>query len=187
MPTKIITLINNSNKGDDASAIATSSALQRSLNEAESISTICNVSTTNDLNLVQTMIAQQGSDQFIVIGSGSHMLPHLQSLKNLQPKITTGFAAHQIPSDINIYQANLDLIAFPKHVLNKQIKTRFGDKLIETVGVAHNLSQNDLDAEFKKRQSEIPAAEKYLLVILGGDAELPQKIDGKAVYNYYTQ
>lgn len=170
--TKIITLINKRNAGDDAAAIATAKATQDKIGgDVEQI----NISEPNQL---ENLRPENG---VIVIGSGSHMLDTMRDLKLKNSTITTCFAAHQIPDNIVDYLPHLDLVAFPQHVLNEENLTTFKNKLIKTIGVAHNLTSEDLAKEFEKRQNEIPAADKYLLVILGGDAQLQGD-----QYQYYT-
>jgi hypothetical protein len=65
-------------------------------------------------------------------------------------------------------------IALPSHdtLLERQ---QIGNKLIETVGVAHNRQVENANAAYEKYQSDLPEGKTYLGVVLGGDAPTPTK------------
>ncbi len=135
---------------------------------------------------------ERESDKIIVIGSGAHLLEPMKNLKEANPDIITFFASHQIPQNLGEYLSSLNLVSFPTHILKdlpEGEKASFQNKLVETVGVAHNLVQSDLDREYdiRRQNGEVPdPSEKIALVILGGDALLPHEINGKK-YQYYIK
>ena len=53
--------------------------------------------------------------------------------------------------------------------------------MVETVGVCHNLTKEEVIDEFKKHSFSFPVVKKYLVVILGGDVQMP---DGKEWKHY---
>ncbi len=63
-------------------------------------------------------------------------------------------------------------IALPAHDPERQ---QVGDKLIETIGVAHNRQAKDANSTYENYKSELPQADTYLGVVLGGDAPTPTK------------
>ncbi len=170
--TKIIALINKRNAGDDAAAISTAKETQNQCG-----------GTVEEINISEPGCFENLSldDNSIVIGSGSHMLDALRDLKQKNSKIITCFASHQVPQHFISNLIDLDLVAFPKHVLTEENEAVFGNKLVKTIGVAHNLTAEDLQQEFAKRQNAIPLKSKYLFVILGGDAQLQG-----TQYQYYS-
>jgi hypothetical protein len=170
----IVTLTNKSNAGDNNAAIAISSALKNSL-DARDENSLCNVSNPDEIAALKSRIVSEKTNHFIVVGCGAHMLEPLQILKSAN--VTTAFAAHQIPQNI-LLSSYFDSIAFPKHVIDEELREFYGDKLTETIGVAHNLTKADCVVEFEKRPElvEIAKNPKILVAILGGDAPLPSGV-----------
>ena len=55
-------------------------------------------------------------------------------------------------------------------------------QIIPTIGVAHNLTPDLIQKEYEAHKQDLPKSNKYIGVILGGDAPTPE---GKMLY--YTQ
>ena len=83
------------------------------------------------------------------------------------------------------------MVALPAHALNQEDENLIGKKLLKTIGVAHNLTQEELLKEYEQKKSQkpedpipedpIPEASRYLMVVLGGDAP-----DSTGKQNFYT-
>lgn len=180
MGNKIIVLINEINKGDDAAAFANAEATKCAGDEIIPVKTF----DPEQLKLAESIVRE--NDKTIVIGAGEHMFTHLSEFKILNNNTLTVFSSHQIPQRIAEHVPNLDLLAFPKHVLNTESRNFFAEKLIETIGVAHSTNKENLHSEYQKRVkdfNDLPAVDqKILLLILGGDAPTEE---GK--YKFYSE
>ncbi len=83
------------------------------------------------------------------------------------------YVSHQESSDLFQLINKIDILALPHHSVSNSLRKAIKNsstKLIETVGVAHNLKKDDLKKEWKQNRTQFPNAKKYLVVMLGGDS-----------------
>ncbi|MCE3254669.1 MAG: hypothetical protein K0R25_163 [Rickettsiaceae bacterium] len=205
MKTIIIKLINgSSNVGDDNAATAICRTTQEILGNKKAEIEECNI---NNLQKLEELREKALSGQeIIVVGCGSHMVEHLKNFKSVAPdNVKTCFASHQIPDNLLPNLGFLDSVAVPEYAISEKNREQLEDKLIATSGVAHNLTEEELEMEFKEflkakliatigvnhnlteeelerelekfiAAEQLAAPKKGLVLVLGGDAELPQTI-----------
>lgn len=115
----------------------------------------------------------------LLLGVGQASIEVLrEASKHFQEKLFIVHLSHQLfESPANLSQVSLvgvaDVVILPNHALTDAFLDRLkGSKthLIETVGVLHGLTQEELEGAYNKSKNEIPTSDKYLVVILSGDA-----------------
>lgn len=124
----------------------------------------------------------------------------IEALRDLKKRyegniITVHLNHQQMDSHKNLFKSNenktgADFIVLPTHVVDDKLRDllkKSTTKLIETVGVCHNVQPDDLATDFKRIQKDIPGSDnketKYLVVVLGGDTQNP---DG-TTWRYYPE
>ena len=134
----------------------------------------------------------------ILISSGSYGIKAITSLKSdptIAKKVLAVHLSHQLLNSNNLGHRQLvqtkdnsssgaDIIVLPVHVLNKDNSKQLASDyttLVPTIGVAHNVQQLTIEKEYNKYKSSFPVSDKYLAVILAGDAP-----DSSAEMHYYT-
>ena len=146
-----------------------------------------------DLSKAVDLLAEHNTTKNIVIAAGKDGVSALREIKSKSPGVFSVYLSHQIYDNtesalITEHSFNgANLIVLPKHVVTKQFDALVMSsqtKLITTVGVAHNLRKSDIESAYEKQVLAMPGttADKYALVIMGGDA---QNTDGS--WNYFTQ
>ncbi len=113
-------------------------------------------------------------DSIITISSGESGLAPLKALKaSFGKKIFTSWSAHQLSGSMDF--TILDQISLPLGVASHDVKVALGRKLIETVGIPHNLTRTDLESDYLAWKDKLAVTnKKKLVVILGGDAPNPE-------------
>lgn len=173
----IIALVNNENKGDDASAIGTAKALKEiSLKTGKSHS--YKIIDSKDIKNLQEEIRNSSNlEKYIIIAAGSHHAQPLVELKQntISPdKIYTILNSHQLFSGIYQTAEIIDAISLPKYALDtkklSRTKLKNNTELIETIDIPHNTSKQEVVEEYQKFKAEFPTPHNNLLVMLGGDA-----------------
>lgn len=128
---------------------------------------------------------------FLVLTAGQSTYDTVKSIKKQYKKAYAYFGAHQ-PHEALIKDAQSsdavmpDIIGLPFFTVNKELECNLsnkGVKLIKTIGVPHNLQISQLKEAYTQGSDIgiIPKADKYCLLVLGGDAPTP---DGRI--KYYT-
>lgn len=129
----------------------------------------------------------KNKDLAILISSGSYGVKAITSLKSdlrVAKKILAVHLSHQILNSNNLGHRQLvqtkdnnssgaDIIVLPVHVLDQDTSKQFTSDytmLVQTIGVAHNLQPSKIEKEYNKYKVLFPTADKYLAVILAGDA-----------------
>jgi len=134
----------------------------------------------------------------IILSAGVYGIEAIKSLKSdhsILHHILAIHVSHQILNDkfthSQLLQANdrksgADIIVLPDHVLDSKSKALLGNskytQLVKTVGVAHNLELSKIKKEYTEFKDILPKSDKYLGVILGGDAP-----DSNGKIHYYTE
>lgn len=118
----------------------------------------------------------------VVVCAGDDGLGVALALKAyFKDRIYVSWSGHQLPDGREI--SSLDRVNLPKGVDSHALKIVLRDRLTETTGVPHNLTKADLEAERLKWADKIPITDKKkLVVVLGGDAPLPDNVTQK----FYT-
>ncbi len=138
-------------------------------------------SKNEELVALQALIDAESDTQHILIATGDHGLEALQKFKHSANKnVLSVYSSHQIFPELKKAASYIDIAALPTHVIDQQIRSELSAlnlRLIETVGVAHNVSVAELDEAYSNWQKESKApivpSENYIGVILGGDAPEP--------------
>ncbi len=190
----IIALNDGQHAGDDNNALGIQRALQSRL-ISEGIDVIVSTSpiTPESIIHLKTTFEQEADTQFIVVGAGVQCLEPLYQLKQANPNILTSWSGYQYFAELDEpkYQEKIDYIALPAHILTDEVKAKLShnqEKVISTVGVPHNTRSETILAEYQKKKGsilekdDIPEKDKYLFVILAGDAS-----DSTGKMNYFTE
>lgn len=128
-------------------------------------------------------------DRAIVISAGKYGIDAIKRLKAMYgDHIFAIHVFHQMIKEEKFSHSDLldkaDIIALPSHALNKDFKSELANSktnLIETIGVAHNSKKEDLVNAYDEYKELLPKAEKYMGIILPGDAP-----DSNGKMKYYT-
>jgi hypothetical protein len=133
--------------------------------------------------LVHNIKTSQEKSILIAAGTyGIEAIKLLKSNKDISDKVLAIHVFHQmIDSKENGQFAVLktgnqdgaDIIALPSHVLNENLLKRFESsktKLIQTIGVAHKTTKEDIKKSYDEHKNILPESSKYLGIILPGDA-----------------
>ena len=134
-----------------------------------------------ELVALQALIDTNTDMQHILIATGDHGLQALQQFKNAANKnVLSVYSSHQIFPELKKAASYIDVVALPTHVIDQQIRSELSAvnlRLIETIGVAHNINVGELDKAYSDWQKEskepIVSSKNYIGVILGGDAPEP--------------
>ncbi|MEY3196995.1 MAG: hypothetical protein RLZZ59_363 [Pseudomonadota bacterium] len=146
---------------------------------------------SEDLDKVLNILSSyKGNKKPLILGAGNTGIKVLKAIKSQFPSVLSIYLAHQL---FNGYETliktssntnGVNLMILPKHVITPSFAASINNsetKLLEVIGVAHNITRQDLVKEYEEYKSEIPGidTENYTVAILGGDAENP---DGSWLY-----
>lgn len=112
---------------------------------------------------------------------GIDVLCHMKAQKN----IVVAHLSHQYTKDHADLKDVADIVALPRYVVTNEIsKIIEGSRavLIQTPGVSHDLSTKIIREAYRSNKDRVPLAPTYIGIILGGDAETPDK-----KVRYYTR
>jgi hypothetical protein len=132
--------------------------------------------TQNLLKAITDNLNPDLGNRGIILAAEAHSLPVITALKP-QENIVIAFSSHQFNEGYQKLKDIADIIALPQHTLSPQdIKALSSDSttVVQTVGVAHNLDRDTIRESYNQNQAKIPPANKYLGLILGGDAPKPE-------------
>lgn len=171
-------LSNHSNVGDHNQALGIATALKALTQEDISVKDI-DTKTTAPSSISTDVEKALTHGKVIVVGSGEGGIEGIADLSPHQDLIIC-LTSHMFLKRYNDPEllGKVTFIALPTHI-SKEEKALLGEKLIETVGVAHNRQVTEIDQTFKDHGRELPDAPSYFGVILGGDAPVPSSQDIK--------
>jgi hypothetical protein len=179
--TYLYILTQQENKGDRNAALGIANALQ-TLNPNFERNEFENTNKDVFFKAIKQNLTNQPQNKAIIIAVGDYTVPTLKSLK-AQNNILVIHASHQWTEKHKDLNDVADFVALPTHTVTPKItKALSSTQIIPTIGVAHNLTVEDLRKEYEAHKNELPKANRYLGVILGGDAPAP---DG--TMHYYTR
>lgn len=182
--TYIYLVTNKQNVGERNQVLGIANALKQKLSESGIQKEFDIKEKAALLEDISQTLAEESDNKGIIIAAELNTIDLIKDIKH-QPNIVIVHSSHQITKKHEELTNQVDLIALPKHILtNKSIEKLSSPytSVIQTVGVAHNLSPSVIKDEYTKYKDKIPPAEHYIGVILGGDAPNPE---GKMLY--YTE
>ncbi|WP_010301132.1 ELM1/GtrOC1 family putative glycosyltransferase [Candidatus Odyssella thessalonicensis] len=114
-------------------------------------------------------------DKVVVISVGDYGIDAFKEIKTEinEPFVRCVLSSHQLTDKIASDKEYADLIALPAHAVSPTFVAENPKKLIQTIGVAHNLTKAQIEADYQKYQNQLLPLKnykKYIGVILGGDA-----------------
>jgi len=123
----------------------------------------------------------------IFVTAGNEGAEALLRLKSHKTEGLYTHLSHQLlKGHPQLKKAGIDLIVVPNHVSEQaefsSLKEDSSSHLLKVTGVSHNYQREDLLKSYEAYRSSIPKASRYLLYILGGDA---QQSNGKT-WSYFT-
>jgi mitochondrial fission protein ELM1 len=189
---KLYLLSNHGNAGDHNQLLGIQSALAELSPEKIPFEDLDTKQMASD-EIKQKVEKDLQTQKVIVVGAGEGGIDGIEKLPQ-NPQLITCLTSHMF-LDRYTNLERVSFIALPAHDFTATNK-KFGKRLITTVGVAHNRNAKMADSTFQKYKSELPQADAYLGVVLGGDAPVPPPAkdmklfttnDAKRLANYVIQ
>ncbi|MGV8949201.1 MAG: hypothetical protein ACOH2E_07570 [Candidatus Paracaedibacter sp.] len=128
-------------------------------------------------DIKENLLKENSKNKGIILAAEVASINILRQLKP-QNNIVIAHSSHQFTKDHATLKDVADIVALPQSVVTDEISKIFEGPqttLIQTAGVAHNLSAKNIEEAFQKNKDSIPSAPAYVGIILGGDAETPDK------------
>lgn len=164
---KLYLVSNHDKVGDHNQALGIEAAVKKLSRDKVSVEDL-NAKTITSAEIKQKLEQDLPHEKVIYVGTGEGGINGLAEVSKA-PNLTTCLTSHmflpQYKDDSLL--AKVDIIALPAH-LSSDEKKELGAKLVETTGVAHN-RHADM-ATYDEWKKELPPADIYLGVYLGGDA-----------------
>lgn len=132
---------------------------------------------------VRGNLKEQSNDKGIILAAEVGSMDILKQLK-LQSNIVMAHSSHQYTKNHASLKDIADIVALPQYVVTDEVHKAIESPhtiLISTTGVPHNVSPETITEAYQQNKDSLPPAERYIGIILGGDAETPE---GKV--RYYT-
>jgi hypothetical protein len=171
---KVYLLSNHDNAGDHNQVLGISEALKKVSKKDLSIQDI-NTKNIDPAEIRNQVEKDVSLEKIVVIGAGEGGIDGIKDLQPHPDSLKICLTSHMF---LDRFQdpavlSKVDYIALPSQALDKY-RDIIGNKLIETIGVAHNRQPDVPDETYVKySSSELPSCKTYLGVILGGDAPMP--------------
>ncbi|MCC8417420.1 MAG: mitochondrial fission ELM1 family protein [Rickettsia endosymbiont of Bryobia graminum] len=187
----IITLLSAQFTGDNANVNGITDALQKIL-PAENIKIVTSSIKDGKYQIDSKKISEvqnkinNSKDNIIILGAGNYgraLLDQLDKHTNNDIDLKFVWSGHQIPENFKNFE-HYDAIILPKSANpEKQIIIKNKTKLIQTIGVPHNKTIQQIDEEYKNwvKNITLPNNSGLVLVVLPGDAP-----DQSNTQHYYT-
>ena len=130
----------------------------------------------------------QTGQKVVAITSGEYGAQVIAQLPEHENLITCHSSHQYAPSHPMLF-GKAKIVALPTHAVDNVLRASYAHsptalvqtttRLVQTIGVAHNLTREEL--AYEATQLGLPADKDYMAVILGGDAEAPDR-----TMRYYT-
>lgn len=179
---KIIYLVDERYRGDDANAKTTAMEVHKYFEKAKV--------QVSDKDQVAGMIEGDGKHT-MVIAAGQHHIEILTQLRQTFTGLVTVSSSHQFYDGLlTLAESNEDprtnVIALPQHVLGLLNMATVGalkhkTTLVQTIGVPHDVTPDAVMQAYAANTLGIPDKTPYYVVMLGGDAP-----DSTGKQHYYT-
>lgn len=184
---KLHLLTNPKFLGDKNQSLGIKNAFEQ-INDGREIQTQeWNDSDAKQLNNLQAEIESTPNIQHIILSAGDHGLKSLEKLNFNKPNVLSVWSAHQPFPEIKTSMNKINIMALPKHAIDSSFRQNLPKEieLVETIGVAHNVSKKELGEAYTAWQTQqknpIKKSHHYIGVILGGDAP-----DSKGKIKYFS-
>ncbi|MBY0501005.1 MAG: mitochondrial fission ELM1 family protein [Alphaproteobacteria bacterium] len=192
---KLYLLSNHGNAGDHNQLLGIQRALSKLSPEKIPFEDLDTKQTTSS-EIKQKVEDDLQTQKVIVVGSGEGGIDGIEALEALpqNPQLITCLTSHMF-LDRYTNLEKINFIALPIHDFTAMDKA-LGERLITTVGVAHNRNAKTAEKTYQEYKSELPQADAYLGVVLGGDAPVPPPVkdiklfttdDAKRIATYVIQ
>lgn len=169
----IYILSNQNNAGDHNQTLGITRALQKYTNKNVVFKDI-DTKTTSFFKIKEEIVKDLLHEKVIIIGAGEGGIDGIEPLSP-HPNLIICLISHMFLErykDPKLLE-KVRFITLPNHTPT-HIKKQIGDKLIQTIGVAHNHQPEDPDKVYEKWGKEVlPSCKTYLGMMLGGDAPAP--------------
>jgi hypothetical protein len=169
---KFYILSNQNNAGDHNQGLGIAAAFEK-LSGQKAVIEDLNTKDLTALKIKDKIEKDLSYEKVIIVGVGEGGIAGIGEIskhRNLTICLTSHMFLEQYQDKGLLEKVNF--IALPAHVSVEE-KEALGSKLIETTGVAHN-RRPDMGT-YKEWKMELPPADVYLGVYLGGDAPTPTK------------
>lgn len=169
---KLYLVSNHKNVGDHNQALGIGTEFEK-LSPEKVVVEDLNAENLTSLEIKDKIEKDLLQEKVVFVGTGEGGIESTMYLPK-DSNLITCLASH-MPFDQSKHKnllKKIDFIALPSHV-TADVKEELGDKLIETIGVAHN-RRPDMTT-YDEYQKELPPADVYLGVYLGGDAPTSEK------------
>lgn len=126
---------------------------------------------------VRSNIKHGSNKKGIVIAAEVESINILREL-GAQNNLVISHSSHQWTKDHARLKDVADVVALPRYVVSAEAKDSIESPhtmLVQMTGVPHNLSKDSIHEAYQYSKNSIPNSDKYVGVILGGDAETPDK------------
>jgi hypothetical protein len=126
---------------------------------------------------VRVNLKPETKNKGVVLAAG---VESIEVLKLLEPQsnVVIAHTSHQYTKEHSSLKEVADVVALPRSVVTPEIVSSLespNTTLVQTSGVPHNLSPKLIKEAYLKNKDNFPRAENYIGIILGGDAETPDK------------
>lgn len=178
----ILLLINKKNVGESNQIRGVANKLKTSHIAKDINAKIVEIDSTKLEDAFTLLQKQTNPSKNLVIASGNAGIDTLRLMKSKFPTIFSVYLSHQMYDNIGnllitAHNPNgANLISLPRYAVTDQFRSALissKTKLIETIGVSHNLNISNIEKEYEKNVLSIPGttSDEYALVILGGDSQ----------------
>lgn len=135
---------------------------------------------------IKTINLNDNDEKVVILSVGDYGLDAFRKLRENcnTPRIYYVLSSHQLTDALSKEKDIVDLMAVPSHAVDATFSKPKAGKLVQTIGVAHNLNRQEIEAAYTKDKNKIIPLQhhkKYIAVMLGGDAP---DLNGKI--HYYT-
>ena len=167
-----ITLSDNGFVGDHNQALGVRHAFKGLYTTQQPPITYADIDAAKPLATLQA--ETQSEDQKIIVVAGKEGIKGLQGVQTRGGDIVC-LTSHVFLEEYKEWVDRVTFIALPTHVVTDEIAQLLGEKLIKTVGVAHNRQTENVDDVYRKHHSAFPETDNLLAVMLGGDVPAPEE------------
>lgn len=175
--TVLYLIYDDSRAGEKNQVLGVANSLKKNL-PANTLQIEYDLKKKNDfLTDIRSKIRPNSKNRGIVIAAEVESINVLKEL-GPQENLVISHSSHQYTKDHANLKNIADIVALPRYVVTPEILLTIESPttvLVQTVGVPHNLSQESIKEAYQKSKDNLPSAQNYVGVILGGDADTPDK------------
>ncbi len=125
---------------------------------------------------LQDEVSSTKKIQHVILSSGEQGLKTLKNIR-VDKSVLSSWSAHQQFSEIKEISDKINILALPHYSIDETFRATLSKEilLVETMGVAHMVSQQGVAQAFSEWQltpAAIKKSDEYIAVVLGGDASV---------------